>query len=409
MQLRTHKKQFAAIGIAVMMATAFIQGCGAKTPEAMLAAMKEFKTADGSVSIQLDKAWETEDLGMDSWLAAGSSRGDKAAIIMQFPKKGSAKLASSMDEVIEIVSDNYKVSELTASTAPEIPGMAEVTANTCKISIDGDTADSYLVHGETDYAYYALLFAANRMNDMTLRSFQTSCTTFQEEAPQEEDATTVEITDTVRWFNASYAVLSEINGWDYNRFAGLPANEETKELEQRSLEEWWSVTDRTSADETLDWILSEGHRTTFAENMQTLEEAGLGDVPEDERTVFLLTNFQISPDEASQYLSSYEMYAEYGPKAITGWDYCRAMNLMSFYYLAGYYSEQEALDKSLEIAQIMQPLFESWDDLMDSYLRGYEYWAEESSEERRAIYEELKTRDDNPYQIDYKTNLVKTW
>ena len=36
------------------------------------------------------------------------------------------------------------------------------------------------------------------------------------------------------------------------------------------------------------------------------------------------------------------------------------MNLMSFYYLAGYYTEQEALDKSLEIARTMQPLFESW-------------------------------------------------
>lgn len=57
----------------------------------------------------------------------------------------------------------------------------------------------------------------------------------------------------------------------------------------------------------------------------------------------------------------------------------------------------------------VQPLFESWYDLMDSYLRGYEYWAGESSEERRAIYEELKTRDDNPYQIDVKLELIKTW
>lgn len=85
------------------------------------------------------------------------------------------------------------------------------------------------------------------------------------------------------------------------------------------------------------------------------------------------------------------------------------MNLMSFYYLAGYYTEQEALDKSLEIATAMQPLFESWDDLMDSYMRGYEYWAEESADERRAVYEDLKTRDDSPYTVDFKTELVKTW
>ena len=42
---------------------------------------------------------------------------------------------------------------------------------------------------------------------------------------------------------------------------------------------------------------------------------------------------------------------------------------------------------------------------MESYLCGYEYWAEESSEERRTIYEELKSRDDNPYAVDYKIVL----
>lgn len=409
MHFITQKKPVAAIAIALMMTAALIQGCGTSKTEALLAAMKEFQTADSSVTIHLDKSWTTEDMGNDSWLGAGSSRGDKAAIIMQFPKKGSARLASSMDEVIELFSDNYNVTELTASTAPEIPDMAKVTANTGKITVDGDTADVYLVYGETDYAYYAMMFVANRMNDMTLRSFQASCTTFHEEPPVEEDATTVEITDTVRWFNASYAVLTELNGWDYNRFAGIPANEKTKELEQQSLKEWWSVTDRASAEENLEWILNEGHRTGFAENMQILDEAGIADVPQEERTSFLLMNFQTTPDEAKAYLDSYKMYEEFGPEAITGWDYCRAMNLMSFYYLAGYYSEQEALDKSLEIAQAMQPLFESWDDLMDSYMRGYEYWAEESSEERRAIYEELKTRDDNPFRIDYKLELVKTW
>ena len=46
---------------------------------------------------------------------------------------------------------------------------------------------------------------------------------------------------------------------------------------------------------------------------------------------------------------------------------------------------------------------------MDSYLRGYEYWAEESSSERRKIYEDLKKRSDNPYSVDYNTVLEKTW
>lgn len=228
------------------------------------------------------------------------------------------------------------------------------------------------------------------------------------EASQEETPS-VELTDTVRWFNASYAILTELNGWDYNVFAGLPANDIVRDMEIESLEQWWSVTDRESADETLKWALEEGHRTGFAENMKMLEEDGLGNVAAEERLDFMLNNYEVTEEEAQSYVDAYGMYEQYGAGAIDGWDYCRAMNLVSFYYLAQYYTEEEALDQSLEIAKAIQPLFTSWDDLVDSYLRGYEYWAEESSQERREVYEDLKSRPDNPYAVDFNTTLEKTW
>jgi hypothetical protein len=40
---------------------------------------------------------------------------------------------------------------------------------------------------------------------------------------------------------------------------------------------------------------------------------------------------------------------------------------------------------------------------------GYEYWAEESSDERRAVYEELKAAPDSPYQLDWNLTLEKNW
>lgn len=94
--------------------------------------------------------------------------------------------------------------------------------------------------------------------------------------------------------------------------------------------------------------------------------------------------------EAQHYTDNYALYEERGADAIAGRDYCRALNLMSYFYVAGYYDLSEALDKSLEIAQTVQPLYESWDELVDSYMCGYEYWQGDSSAERRAVYEELK-------------------
>lgn len=230
--------------------------------------------------------------------------------------------------------------------------------------------------------------------------------TQKEEDGQDEKA---ELPDTVRWFNASYAVLTKLNNWDYNLFGGLEPSFVTRTLERNLLKEWWDVTDRETADDTLDWILDEGHRTDFAEDMKLLEECGLGTIEKEERALFLIEYIELDEDTALFYADAYELYEQYGANAIDGWDYCRALNLLGYYYLAEYYTLEEALDTSLEIALVLQPMFDSWDELIDSYLRGYEYWAETDSSERRKIYEDLKLCDDNPYNVDYHTTLEKSW
>ena len=403
------KKLALVFCLTAALASAALQGCRAKTPEDMLARMQEFSTPDDTASIYLDKSWKTQEAPMDGWLIAASSREDNAVFLLQFIKNGLSSQAGSMEDVKDIIKTSYNLSGETKAEAPEVPGMTNVTAITGRMSVDSAEVDAYIVYGETDYAYYSMAYAADKMNDSKIASFKVSCSKFRENAPEVEDRTTAELTDTIRWFNASYAVLTDLNGWDYNRFAGLAANDDVMAMEQKSLEEWWSVTDRATADSTLDWILTEGHRDTFAEDMAYLEEAGIRDIAPQERGAFLLDQFEMTEDEAQNYAEMFGFYEQYGPDAIAGWDYCRAMNLMSFYYLAGYYTEQEALDTSLEIARTMQPLFESWDDLMSSYMRGYEYWAEESADERRALYEDLKTRQDNPYSVDFKMQLEKTW
>ena len=47
------------------LASAALQGCGAKTPEDMLARMQEFSTPDDTASIYLDKSWKTQEAPMD--------------------------------------------------------------------------------------------------------------------------------------------------------------------------------------------------------------------------------------------------------------------------------------------------------------------------------------------------------
>ncbi len=384
-------------------------GCGtgaALSQEDYLASMKAFTLPNSTASIYLENSWSTEDAGLDNLLIAGTDSGNTAAFMFQFPKNGMFQV-NSIADAKALINQSYAVSDEKIIDAFVIPGMTGIESYSCKMTSDGVTSKACVVYGETEYAYYALCYISSIWKDSCIDSFRASCSKFEENAPEVEDWTTAEVSDTIRWFNASYAVLTALNGWDYNRFGGLPANEDSKAMEIELLDEWWGVTDRTSADETLQWILEEGHTYDFADTALYLQEIGMGDAAD--RKAFLLENFDITEEEAAAYVAQYAMFEQYGENAILGWDLCRAMNLLGFYYIAGYYTETEALDASLAIAQAMQPLFSSWDDLVASYMRGYEYWAEENSAERQALYEDLKTRSDNPYAIDYNTTLTKTW
>lgn len=214
--------------------------------------------------------------------------------------------------------------------------------------------------------------------------------------------------DTVRWFNASCAVLTEVNGSDPTLFGGMEPTEENKEAVIQLLDESWGVTDRQSAEENMDWLISEGHRASFVEFMQMLRDEGAEEFTQEELAEVL--TIMMGDETEGEYLAqSFSDYITYGEHAIDGWDYSRAMSLLGWYYIAGYYTEAEALDKALEVGQAFQGEFTSWDEFMDSYFRGYEYWSYEDSSERRAIYEELKGEENSPYSVDWNTELTNTW
>ena len=53
--------------------------------------------------------------------------------------------------------------------------------------------------------------------------------------------------DAIRWFNASYAILTKLNGNDYTLYGGVAINEQNTLKEKLLLERDWGVTDRKSA------------------------------------------------------------------------------------------------------------------------------------------------------------------
>lgn len=82
----------------------------------------------------------------------------------------------------------------------------------------------------------------------------------------------------------------------------------------------------------------------------------------------------------------------------------------------GYYTYEEAMDKSLEIGKKLQAMYKSWDDFVQSYMYGYGYWSISAPTDpsteftyRSSLYQCLKSMENGPYQIDWNLELKKEW
>lgn len=249
---------------------------------------------------------------------------------------------------------------------------------------------------------------------------ETTATTQTEEAiaevSQSEEILTQEDieSDTIQWFNAAYCLLTMNNRGNPTLIGGV--KKETPRLTIMLLSRDWGITDRKSADKQLNWLLSGGgHRTGYQQKIEVFKQAGVLDLNEN---AFLewaetLNNTQ----EYNRAVTIYRTDKEYGDRGIDAWDYCRALQLLGDFYVAGYYSLQESMDASLPIAQMLQAEYTSWQDMAGSYLRGYQYWRKDDvndpdsySAMRQELYNLAVTLGDmGPYSIPWDLELTDTW
>lgn len=96
----------------------------------------------------------------------------------------------------------------------------------------------------------------------------------------------------------------------------------------------------------------------------------------------------------------------------SGWDLCRATQLLGMMYLVGMLTRKELDQEFSRAGRVIQRSFSSWDGLVESYLEGFRAWvartgrdAEGNTAFRRGIYERLKRQTFSPYSIPWDTDL----
>lgn len=231
---------------------------------------------------------------------------------------------------------------------------------------------------------------------------------FAAQSPKEQ---AVEPSDanTIRWINGTYAILTVRNQGDIALVGGMEKNAFNGVVVSQVLKRDWGIYDRASAEEKISWLLTEGHNKSahdtynqyHMEQYATLE--AFDTAMEAER---------ISDGEWIRRKAAYEAVNRYGENAIAAWDLSRALMLLGDYYVVGYYTYDEVMTASLEIAKKIQGMYTSWDDFTQSYLMGFAYWKRSNPwdpqseyQQRVNIYVALKELPDGPYALDFHMPL----
>lgn len=162
---------------------------------------------------------------------------------------------------------------------------------------------------------------------------------------------------------------------------------------QNMLVRWWDITDHESAIEGMTVLLNIGHRASYNEEMQKLESLYPNSLLEENPNSFL-----------SKMILAYR---KHGENALLGWDMGRVAAITQCCYIVGYISMEELLDLSVDAGQKAQKYFNSWEDMMESYLLGLQYWKRDNDSnseivERWNLYREF--RDQKKF---FKKNIYK--
>ncbi|MGZ9585190.1 DUF1266 domain-containing protein [Paenibacillus marinisediminis] len=141
---------------------------------------------------------------------------------------------------------------------------------------------------------------------------------------------------------------------------------ENHEILKDGLSAAWEVSNTEEAVQTLEWLLTEGHRAKFdqlllalkAGQSFTVEEVGKSQECYESAQEGMMKRFSFTKSDFDQV------------NTIAAWDFDRAVNIARWSYIVGYITEEQAWGYIERAADAASPIFQSWNDYFISFAFG---------------------------------------
>lgn len=140
----------------------------------------------------------------------------------------------------------------------------------------------------------------------------------------------------------------------------------TNPLSKKTLEEYWDINDKKSAIETLDWLVTEGHRIDCDAVLKVLKDGNIEEYPQlkDVQKLYEQCNNMMISDLGIDKKTLDKV------DNIGAWDYDRLVNVARWCYDAQYITEEETWKYINEAKQLSQKSFDSWEEYYISHVYG---------------------------------------
>jgi hypothetical protein len=182
------------------------------------------------------------------------------------------------------------------------------------------------------------------------------------------------------------AILDSQNGAPHSRLLAPMAPDEREEFVKRQKEllgSWWDVHSREELLDMLDNLErgKYGQRQAYWETRRKLVEAKM----ENYLRVIKEAEFE-SEGGARAFIVATHLGVVHGATLpIAAWDFGRYINLCRWGVVCGWITEQEAWDRIIPAARLLQSSYTSWDNFAADYLLGRNFWSPQDAADNETI------------------------
>lgn len=188
------------------------------------------------------------------------------------------------------------------------------------------------------------------------------------------------------WAIGCAGVLNERNLARHDTLSPYEVNKKNIKECKELLDRWWGVTSRADLFDSLKGIEEGGHRKRFDDWGKYIQSSS------EEQYKKLVEAKNNDKEKLCEILTAKEYYEKLGEKSLLGWDYTRYICLCRWGYVTGYITEEEAWQKIMPVAEMLQKKFDSWEDLGQNYLIGRRFWSHKYTVEEGKYYDEALQR-----------------